>query len=70
MYELGGRHNTVHNTTSGELLGSPVVRTSCFHCHGPGFNLWMGDKDPANWGTWPIKPNQNRQGLASLVAQW
>ena len=27
----------------GELPGSPVVRTPCFHCRGPGFDPWLGN---------------------------
>ena len=26
-----------------EFPGSPVVRTPCFHCRGPGFNPWSGN---------------------------
>ena len=25
-----------------EFPGSSVIRTQCFHCPGPGFNLWWG----------------------------
>ena len=28
--------------------GCPVVRTWCFHCHGPWFDSWLGNKDPAS----------------------
>ena len=28
--------------------GCPVVRTWCFHCHGPRFDFWLGSKDPAS----------------------
>ena len=27
----------------GEFPGSPVVKTGCFHCRGPGFSLWLGN---------------------------
>ena len=26
-----------------EFPGGPVVRPRHFHCHGPGFNPWLGD---------------------------
>uniref|UniRef100_A0A4W2I0J8 Apolipoprotein E n=1 Tax=Bos indicus x Bos taurus TaxID=30522 RepID=A0A4W2I0J8_BOBOX len=29
---------------SREFPGGPVVRTPCFHCHGPGCNPWLGTK--------------------------
>ena len=29
------------------FLPSTVARTQHFHCQGPGFNLWLGSKDPA-----------------------
>ena len=29
-----------------EFPGSPVVRTPCFHCRGPGFDPWSGKYDP------------------------
>ena len=29
-------------------LGSPVVRTRCFHCCGPQFNPFSGNQDPRN----------------------
>ena len=28
-----------------EFPGDPVFRTPCFHCQGPGFNPWLGNKD-------------------------
>ena len=28
---------------TGEFTGGPVVRTSCFNCHHPGFNPWLGN---------------------------
>ena len=27
-----------------EFAGSPVVRTQCFHCRGPGFDLWSWNR--------------------------
>ena len=32
-------------TKVGKFPDSPVVRTPCFHCWGPGFNPWTGNKD-------------------------
>ena len=29
--------------SSGDFPGSPVVRTSHFHCRGPGFDPWSGN---------------------------
>ena len=37
----------VFQTKFWEFLGSPVVRTQRFHCHGPRFNPWSGNEDPA-----------------------
>ena len=28
----------------GEFPGSSVLRTQCFHCHGPKFNPWLGNR--------------------------
>ena len=40
-------HSTVEirvlQSHSGEFSGSPVVRTQCFHCHGPRFTPWSGN---------------------------
>ena len=30
------------------LPGGSVVKTQHFHCWGPGFNLWLGNKDPTS----------------------
>ena len=32
--------------TGGEFPGGPMLRTWCFHCCGPGFDPWLGNKDP------------------------
>ena len=32
-----------------------MVRILGFHCHGPGFNPWSGNVDPASRVVWPKK---------------
>ena len=44
-----------HTNVVGEFPGCPVVRSPCFHCNGPGFNPWSGNKDPASHGIWSKK---------------
>ena len=41
------------------LPGSPVVRTWPFHCCGPGFNPWSGNKDPASREAQPKKKEED-----------
>ena len=39
----------------GEFPGSPVVRTPHSHCRGPGFDPWLGNRDPASHTVQPKK---------------
>ena len=36
-----------------KFLGSPVVRTQCFHYCGFGFTPWSGNQDSASHVSWP-----------------
>ena len=35
--------------------GGPVVKTLSFYCRQLRFNLWLGNKDPTGYKTWPKK---------------
>ena len=35
------------------FLGSPMVKTLCFHCRGLRFKPWRGNWDPACHAAWP-----------------
>ena len=43
------------NSAPGEFLGSPVVRTPCFHCRTHRFNLWLGNQGPTSQVAWQKK---------------
>ena len=38
-----GAKNKLRKLLEGKFPGSPVVRTRCFYCWGPGFNPWLGN---------------------------
>ena len=46
------------NSAPGEFLGSPVVRTPCFHCRTHRFNLWLGNQGPTSQVAWQKKKQQ------------
>ena len=54
-----------------EFLGSPLVRTLCFHCQGPRFDPWWGTKIPRavqSGKKKKIKGNKKLLGLALRYA--
>ena len=54
----------------GEFPGGPLVRTLCFHCQGPRFNPWLGNKDPRSHSVQPKKKKERERGLHEGGHAW
>ena len=46
---------SIFKRNCGQFPSGLVVRTRCFHCHGPGFNPQLGNLDPASHKVQPKK---------------
>ena len=49
---------------SGEFPDGPVVRTLHFHCGGPGFDPWSGNKNPTSREAGQKKKKKNHPGCS------
>ena len=66
---LGSYYQVCKEKVSREFPGGPVVRTLCFHCCGPGFNLWLGNWDPASCAARPQKTQKTCLHLSKIWTQ-
>ena len=53
------KYKMILSSREWEFPGSPVVRTHCFHCWGPGFNPCSGSQVPTNHAEQPGKKKKN-----------
>ena len=48
-----------------------VVRTRCFHCHGPRFSPWLGNEDPTSHVAWLKREKEGKKcdGITNIAPQ-
>ena len=50
-----------HEEKEREFPSGSVVRSPCFHCWGPGFNPWWGNKNPTSYVGWKERDKKKKE---------